>query len=109
GMAAAAAVIAAVGLLPLPTLGIIPLATTVEPEPADLLALCPGAALRLGDETGANAGQPFTVGSPELTVMPESGPARTPLTQSDTSGAARDSAPTLLRLAPSADAALAAA
>jgi hypothetical protein len=39
GMAAAAAVIAAVGLVPLPTLGITPLATTVEPEPADLLAL----------------------------------------------------------------------
>src|SRR5690606_24170012 len=55
GMAAAAAVIAAVGLVPLPTLGITPLATTVEPEPADLLALCPGATLRLGDETGANA------------------------------------------------------
>src|SRR5690606_426684 len=109
GLAAAAAVIAAVGLVPLPTLGITPLATTVEPEPADLLALCPGAALRLGDETGANAGKPFTVGRPELTVASEGVVAREPLARSDADGGGSDRAPTLLRVAPSDAAALAAA
>jgi hypothetical protein len=109
GMAAAAAVIAAVGLVPLPTLGITPLATTVEPEPADLLALCPGATLRLGDETGANAGQPFAVGRPELTVAATGSPSRTPLATSDADSGGSTSAPTLLRVAPSDDAVLAAA
>lgn len=109
GMAAAAAVIAVVGLVPLPTLGITPLATTVEPEPADLLALCPGATLRLGDETGANAGQPFAVGRPDLTLAAQGTPVRTPLATSDADNGGTDGAPTLLRVAPSDDAALAAA
>lgn len=109
GMAVAAAVIAAVGLVPLPSAGITPLGTTVEPEPADLLALCPGAALRLGDETGANAGQPFAVGRPELSIASEGTPTRTPLATSDADSGGGDSAPTLLRLAPADGAVLAAA
>jgi hypothetical protein len=109
GMAAAAAVIAAVGLVPLPTIGITPLASTVEPKPADLLAVCPGAVVRLGDETGANAGRAFPVGTPEVTVVSDGGtPSRTPLA-SDTEGGGSAQAPTLVRLAPSDDAVLAAA
>lgn len=108
GMAAAAAVIAAVGLVQLPTIGITPLATTVEPQPADLLAVCPGAALRLGDETGANAGRAFPVGTPEVTVVSDGTPSRTPLA-SDTEGGGNAQAPTLVRLPPSDDAVLAAA
>lgn len=109
GIAVAAAVIAAVGLVPLPNVGITPLGTTVEPEPADLLALCPGAALRLGDETGANAGQPFAVGRPELSVASSGTPTRTPLAMSDADSGGSDAAPSLLRLAPGDDAVLAAA
>lgn len=109
GMAAAAAVIAAVGLVPLPTIGVTPLATTVTPEAADLLALCPGATLRLGDETGANAGQPFSVGTPDLTVASTGAPARDPLTRSDADSGGTNRAPMLLRLPPSDDAVLVAA
>jgi hypothetical protein len=109
GMAAAAAVIAAVGLVLLPTIGVTPLATTVTPEAADLLALCPGATLRLGDETGANAGQPFSVGAPDLTVASTGTPARAPLTRSDADSGGTNRAPMLLRLPPSDDAVLVAA
>jgi hypothetical protein len=109
GMAAAAAVIAAVGLVPLPTIGVTPLSTTVTPEAADLLALCPGATLRLGDETGANAGQPFAVGTPDLTIAATGTPTRTPLTRSDADSGGTNRAPMLLRLSPSDDAVLVAA
>jgi hypothetical protein len=109
GMAAAVAVIAAVGLVPLPTIGVSPLATVVEPEPADLLALCPGAALRLGDETGADAGRAFAVGQSELTVASQGQSTRTQLAASDVVGGGVSQAPTLVRLAPSDDAVLAAA
>lgn len=109
GMASAAALIAAVGLVPLPTIGVTPLGTPVEPQPADLLALCPGGALRLGDETGADAGQAFAVGSAELTVVADGGtPARTTLTAGAVGDGSSEQAPTLLRLAPSGTAALAA-
>lgn len=107
GMASAAALIAAVGLVPLPTMGVTPLGTPVEPEPADLLALCPGASLRLGDETGANAGQAYAVGSPELTIVADGEPTRTSLV-SGAAEAGPGQAPTALRLAPSETAALAA-
>ncbi|TPX04004.1 hypothetical protein FJ656_14135, partial [Schumannella luteola] len=51
GTAAAVVVVLAVGLVPLPSIGVEPLGTTVDPEPADLLSVCAGAALRLGDDT----------------------------------------------------------
>lgn len=106
GLASAVALIAAVGLLPLPSVGVTPLGTPVEPEAADLLALCPGAALRLGDETGADAGQAYAVGSGELNVVADRTPTSTSLTSSAVGGPAQ--APTLLRLAPAPTAALAA-
>lgn len=109
GMAAAAAVIAAVGLVTPPTTGISPLETTVEPQAADLLAVCPGGLLRLGDDSGANAGQPFPVGAPELTIAATGAPSHTPLEHSDAGTGGTDRAPTLLRLEPSDDAALTAA
>jgi len=110
GAAAAAVVIGAVGLVPLPTVGIEPLAVTVEPAPADLVQLCTGSLLRLGDDSGANAGQASPVGTPTVTVASDGGtPTATPLAQSDagTGGTAR--APSVLELAASADAALAGA
>ncbi len=62
GVAAAAATIAAVGLTPLPTFGITPPGVEVVPDPADQVRTCAGSALRLGDETGANADVPQPLG-----------------------------------------------
>jgi hypothetical protein len=110
GTAAAAVVVAAVGLVPLTTLGVEPLGTLVEPAPADLLMACPGALLRLGDDTGANAGQVFPVGRADVTVASHpSGVEQTPLTGGDAAGSAGGQAPSALRLAASDDATLTAA
>lgn len=110
GAAAAVAVIAAVGFVPLPTVGLEPLATTVTPEPADLLELCTGSLLRLGDDSGADAATPSAVGTPSLTVSAEGGsPARSPLATSDAGSGGTAQAPTTLRLAGADDAALAGA
>ena len=62
GAAAAAVVIAAVAFLPLPTLGPDPRTVTVEPAPADQVRVCPGAAMRVGAETGDSADSVFTIG-----------------------------------------------
>ena len=102
GLGVAAAVVAATGLLAAPALQIAPLATTVEPEPASLLRSCPGPAHRLGDASGARAGDAFAVGVPTTTVVAVGGTAaETPLT-SDTGAS-----PLALHLAPAPGAALA--
>ncbi|PZQ89734.1 MAG: hypothetical protein DI534_08035 [Leifsonia xyli] len=107
GAAAALAVILAVGFVPLPTVGIAPLAVRVEPQPADLLALCSGALLRLGDDAGENAGQPTAVGVPELTVAASGGSVeRSALGQSDAGTGGTPQAPVALRVASSANALL---
>ncbi|AYF98368.1 DUF5719 family protein [Protaetiibacter intestinalis] len=97
GAAAAVVVVGGVGLVPLPTIGIEPLATTVTPEPAEPLRLCAGSLLRLGDDTGANAGQASAVGTPRLTVAAEGGTAsQAPLAGSDAGTGGTPQAPTLL-------------
>lgn len=106
GLAAAIAVIGAVGLLPLPTFEVDPVGTTVEPQPAELLAVCPGAGLRLGDETGSRAGESFPVGEPVQTVAADGSPDSRPLSSS--AGAA-EAAPTLWSLDPQPGAVLTAA
>lgn len=110
GAAAAAVVIGAVGLVPLPTVGIDPLAVTVEPPPADMLQLCTGSLLRLGDDSGSNAGQASPVGTADVTVAADGGTATTtPLAQSDAGTGGTRQAPSVLTLAASPDAALAGA
>lgn len=59
---AAAATVGAVGLIPFPTTGVTPPSTTVTPVAADQLRACAGAALRFGDETGADADKPEVIG-----------------------------------------------
>ncbi len=107
GVAAALAVIAAVGLVAPPPVGVAPLSTTVEPQPADLLAACPGALQRLGDDTGANAGQASAVGVPDVVVASSGGAVeRTPLAGGDGASGSAPQAPLALRMPPSADAVL---
>lgn len=66
GVAAAVAVIAAVGLVPLPTHAITPPTVVVTPAPADQTRLCAGGLLRLGDESGQNAGTASSIGAPSV-------------------------------------------
>ena len=66
GVAAAVAVIAVVGLVPLPTHAITPPTVVVTPVPADQARLCAGGLLRLGDETGQNAGTASSIGAPSV-------------------------------------------
>ena len=75
GLGLAAALVAGVGLATAPSVSIDPLATTVDPEPADLIRACAGPLLRLGDPTGANAGQTFAVGEPDVIASAISGDA----------------------------------
>ncbi|MEO6115057.1 MAG: DUF5719 family protein, partial [Pseudolysinimonas sp.] len=67
GIVAAVAVIGAVGLLPLPSHRIAVPTVTVTPDPTDQVRVCPGALLRLGDETGQNANTPSSLGTPSVT------------------------------------------
>jgi hypothetical protein len=66
GIVAAVSVIAAVGLVPLPTHAISPPTVVVTPTPADQIRLCAGGLLRLGDETGQNAGTASSIGAPSV-------------------------------------------
>ncbi len=68
GIVASVAVIGAVGLLPLPSHHIAVPTVTVTPAPADQVRVCPGALLRLGDESGQNANTPSTLGAPAVTA-----------------------------------------
>lgn len=70
GLAAAAAVILAVGFVPFPSIGGAPAGVTVTPQPAPEERVCPGAALRLGDAQGKNADVPTVIGQPALSVGP---------------------------------------
>jgi hypothetical protein len=66
GIAAAVAVIAAVGLIPLPSHSISAPTVVVTPKPADQTRLCAGGLLRLGDVTGQNAGTASSIGAPSV-------------------------------------------
>lgn len=95
----AVVVIGAVALVPLPTVGAEPRAVTVVPAPADQLRVCPGGAMRVGDESGADTDSAFAIGA----AAPD-GEARgadlerTRLTSADPSAAA-SAAPEALRIA----------
>ncbi|TPW73574.1 DUF5719 family protein [Schumannella sp. 10F1B-5-1] len=62
GVVIAAGVVAAVGLVPLPGVGEPAPAVEVTPQRAELEQVCPGALLRLGDDTGQDAGTATAVG-----------------------------------------------
>ncbi|MBX3193952.1 MAG: hypothetical protein KF727_02485 [Microbacteriaceae bacterium] len=100
GIAAAAATIAAVGLVPWPTRDAAAPGVEVTPVPADQLRVCAGSALRLGDETGENAGTPVVIGLPSVRADAEGGSldsAQLPTSDAGNGGAA--SSPRVLRLA----------
>ncbi len=110
GLLASAAIIGAVGLLPLPSHRIAVPTVTVSPDPADQVRVCPGALLRLGDETGQNANTPSSLGAPSMT-RGGIGAAVTSqrLERSDAGTGLGSSAPDVLTLPPAAGATLAGA
>jgi len=110
GIAASVVVIAAVGLLPLPSHRIAVPTVTVTPDPADQVRVCPGALLRLGDESGQNANTASSLGAPSITrggIGADLATERLALSDADTGGGS--SAPDQLTLPPAAGATLAGA
>ncbi|GHF15651.1 DUF5719 family protein [Pseudolysinimonas yzui] len=96
----AALVIAAVAFLPLPTVGPEPRSVTVEPAPADQVRVCPGATMRIGDETGGSADTAFAIGAATTDGAVLTGDLeRTRLASADAS-ASPAAAPEELRSAP---------
>src|SRR3954468_9998977 len=110
GIVASVALIGAVGLLPLPSHRIAVPSVTITPDPADQLRVCPGALLRLGDESGQNANTPLSLGAPAITrggIGAELTSLRLELSDAGTAGGA--SAPEVLTLPPVRGATLAGA
>jgi len=110
GIVASVAIIGAVGLLPLPSHRIAVPTVTVTPSPADQVRVCPGALLRLGDESGQNANTPSSLGAPSITrggIGADLTNQRIDPSDAGTGGGA--SAPDVLTLPPAAGATLAGA
>lgn len=101
GTAAAALVIAAVAFLPLPTAGPDPRSVTVMPAPADQLRVCPGAAMRVGDETGESTDSVFAIHAAATTGAVRSGELTRARLESADAGAPSRAAPEVLRAAAS--------
>jgi len=110
GIVASLAIIGAVGLLPLPAHRIAIPTVTVTPDPADQVRVCPGALLRLGDESGQNANTPSSLGAPSITrggVGADLTSQRIALSDAGTDNG--PSAPDVLTIPPAAGATLAGA
>lgn len=99
GVVAAVAIVAAVGLVPLPSKTIAAPVVVVTPEPSPQTRLCAGGILRLGDESGQNAGTPSAVGVPSVQSGAVGSAVRAqPLPTSDAGSGGAASAPTVLTL-----------
>lgn len=98
--AVAAVVIGVVAFVPLPIVGAEPRSVTVEPAPAAQTRVCPGGAMRVGDETGSDADTAFVLGAPSLDGEAQNGAVeRDRLTSADPAADA-STAPEVLRIAP---------
>lgn len=105
GLVAGAAIVAAATFLPLPTARLEPSGITVTPVPATDQLICPGAVLRLGDESGANATDASAIGAAVTTRGATSGEVESrPLASTDAGGGV--GAPIVLTAPGDADAGL---
>ncbi len=96
----AVAVVAAVSLLPIPTVGVEPRLVAVDPAPADQSRVCAGAVVRVGDAAGGSAGETFVIGEPAIAAAADGAElVRTGL-QSDDAAAGSGAAPEVLRAPP---------
>jgi hypothetical protein len=73
GIAATAATVLAVTILPLPAYEATPPAASVTPVPAPQQRACAGPMLRLGDDAGGNATVAFAVGTPQVRHLATNG------------------------------------
>lgn len=103
GVGVAAAVIAAAGLLPFPTVRATPPSVVVNPVPTAQQLVCPGAVLRLADESGQDATTSSPLGRPSVRFAASAGEVdASPLAESDAGTGGTPEAPTLISTPPSA-------
>ena len=76
GLGVAAVTVAASVLIPLPTVSSTPPSTLVTPVPTAQQQVCPGAVLRLADDTGQGATTSSALGTPTTSAASSSGWAR---------------------------------
>jgi hypothetical protein len=109
GLATALAIVAAVGLVALPTHRVEVPTVVVTPTAAEQVRLCPGALLRLGDATGENASTSSPIGAPSVRSGGFTGagaqsqgrdPAVAPLATTDAGTGGTDAAPRELTIPP---------
>jgi hypothetical protein len=87
GVVVGIGVVAASTFLPLPTASISPSSITVVPVASAEQLVCPGAVLRLGDESGANATAATAIGSASVTRAATTGEVESrPLAATDAGG-----------------------
>ena len=102
GLAVALAAIAGATFLPIPSITATPASVVVTPVPTAQQLVCPGALLRLGDETGQSATTASSIGSPRVRSGSTSGDVTaTQFEQSDAGTGGTSSAP--VQLGASAD------
>lgn len=103
GLGVAAVTVAASVLIPLPTVSSTPPSTLVTPVPTAQQQVCPGAVLRLADDTGQGATTSSALGTPTTSAASSSGSvSRIPLEQSDASTGGTASAPLVISTPPNA-------
>jgi len=104
GLAVALAAIAGATFLPIPSITASPATVEVTPVPTAQQLVCPGAMLRLGDETGQSATTASTLGAPSIRHGATAGiVGETTLLQSDAGTGGTPSAPTLVASADAAE------
>jgi hypothetical protein len=97
GVLVAAAVVAAVALLPIPSVTITPPSVTVTPTATAQQLVCPGAVLSLTDDTGRAATTASAIGSPLITSSATRGEVTdTPLAETDANSGGGEAAPQVL-------------
>jgi len=97
GIAVAAAAIAVAALVPLPVAARAPATVAVTPVPTAQQLVCPGAVLRLGDDSGQGATTSSAIGEPAVRYDSSSGTvAATPFEGSDASTGGTAGAPLLI-------------
>lgn len=101
GAGIAVVIIAASALVPLPSILSTPPSQLVTPVPTAQQLVCPGAVLRLADESGAGATTASAIGQPDTRYFSSTGSIEaTPLTESDASTGGSASAPTVISTPP---------
>lgn len=93
GTLVGAAAIVVASVVPLPDVSATPQPVTVMPEPVAQQLVCPGAALRLGDESGENATSARVVPGQRVTALGGSGVTTTSVPLAGVEGSNAASAP----------------